>query len=231
LNIKYLNIVKILFLMSFLSPLSIEAQNKKKSKNPKAEAYTRSRTALEPMPIHLSAMGSFNFYGVKLGVDYPFKMTEMRGFKGTATGQRVMRELYISADAGLWHYDGVHENAFFLLEWTVRFINNRGFFAQISPIGVGANYILKPFSSKKAIQDTVPTIGKIYAAPSVSAGIGRDFAFQRNNKAIPMSIYLKGGVSTMLPFKTFGYIFPTAELSVAWRFRGINAFVRKVRRD
>ncbi len=226
-----MNITIILILTYFLYPLSIKAQNKKKSKNPKAEAYTRSRTALEPMPIHISAMGSPRFYGVKLGVDYPFKMTEMRGFKGTAMGQRVMRELYISADAGLWHYDGVHENASFSLEWTVRFINSSGFFAQVSPIGVGANYILKPFTPQKVIQDSVPTIGKIYATPSVSVGIGRDFAFQRGNKAIPMVIYMKGGVSSMYPFKTYGYLFPTAELSLAWRFRGINAFVRKVRKD
>jgi hypothetical protein len=231
LKIKHLNIVIILFLTCFFYPLSIAAQNKKKSKNPKAEAYTRSRTALEPMPIHLSAMGTFNFYGVKLGVDYPFKMTEIRGFKGTSMGQRVMRELYISADAGLWHYDGVHENVSFSLEWTMRFINSRGFFAQITPIGVGANYILKPFTPQKFIKDSVPTIGKFYGTPSVSVGIGRDFAFQRGNKAIPMVIYMKGGVSSILPFKTYGYLFPTAELSVAWRFRGINAFVRKVRKD
>ena len=220
-----------LLLFALFTPLSIKAQNKKKKKEDPKAAWTSSRTGLEPLPIHLSALGSAFFYGAKLGVDYPFRMTELRGFQGTATGQRVMREQYISADFGLWHYNGVHENLFFSTEWTMRFINGQGFFFQVSPVGVGINYLIKPFVPEKRIQDSVPAIGKLYYTPSVSIGVGRDFAFLRAHRGIPMTIFLKGGASAMYPFQKWGYIFPTAEAGLAMRFRGINAFVRKVRKD
>ena len=225
---RIINLVFLLIAFT-LPPLSIKAQRKKKD-DPRA-AYTSSRNALEPMPVHLSGMGSLKFYGVKIGVDYPFRMTEIRGFKGTATGQRVLREQYISADFGLWHYDGVHENAFFSTEWTLRFINGQGYFVQISPVGVGVNYTILPFFKVKSSPDSVPAIAKFYVTPSVSVGIGRDFAFRRANKGVPLTVFMKGGASAMFPYKKWGYIFPTAELGMAVRFRGFNAFVRKVRKD
>jgi hypothetical protein len=234
LKIKYLNKINIILLtlfIAFMPPLSIKAQNRKKKKEDPKAAWTRSRNALEPLPIKLSGIGSTYFYGVKLGVDYPFRMTELRGFKSTATGHRVMREQYLSADVGIWHFDGIHENVFFSTEWTIRFINGQGFFFQVTPIGLGANYLLKPFSPEINIKDSVPSIGKFFGTPSVSIGIGRDLAFRRAQKGVPLTIFLKGGVSAMYPFQKWGYIFPTAEAGLAMRFRGINAMVRKVRRD
>ena len=62
-------------------------------------------------------------------------------------------------------------------------------------------------------------------------GIGRDFAFRRANKSKPFVIYLKAGISTIYPFKTLGYMYPTVESGLAMRFSGINVFVKKVRRE
>jgi hypothetical protein len=210
-------------------PLSIHAQKKKKEN--KNDAFTRSRKTLEPLPFHFSGLGSLNFYGVKFGVDYPLKMVEMRGFMGSLQGQKVTYEQYLSADAGLWHYDGIHENTFFTTEWTLRVINNRGYFWQITPLGVGVNYVIKPFLTNKITQDSFPPHNKFYVTPSVSFGIGRDFAFNRANRAKPIVVYLKGGIAGMYPFKKWFYIFPTAELGLAYRFSSINVFVKKVRRD
>lgn len=220
-----------LLFIAFITPLSIKAQNKKKKKEDPKAAWSSSRNVLEPLPIHLSALGSQQFYGLKFGVDYPYRMTELRGFKGTAMGERVMREQYISADFGLWHYNGVHENLFFSVEWTMRFINSQGYFFQVTPLGAGVNYMLKPFVTEKPKQDSVPAIGKFYASPSLSIGIGRDFAFRRANKAMPLTVFLKGGASAIYPFKKWGYIFPTAELGLAVRFRNINAVIKKVKRN
>jgi hypothetical protein len=231
LKINYLNQIILLILIAFFTPLSIKAQNKRKKKEDPKAAWTSSRNALEPLPIKLSGIGSTYFYGVKLGVDYPFRMTELRGFKSTAMGHRVMREQYLSADVGIWHFKGIHENVFFSTEWTMRFINGQGFFFQVTPIGLGVNYLLKPFSTEISIKDSVPSVGKFYGTPSLSIGVGRDLAFRRAQKGIPMTLFLKGGVSAMYPFQKWGYIFPTAEAGLAMRFRRINALVRKVRRD
>lgn len=217
------------FLFLLISiPLSISAQNKKKRSQ--SDVYVRSRKLLEPLPFSFAATGSLNFYGVKLGVDYPLKMVEIRGFMGSLQGQRINFEQYLSTNIGLWHYDGIHENAYANLEWTLRYINNKGYFWQMTPIGIGGSYLLKSFTPAKTIADSVPNTQKFYITPSVSFGIGRDFAFNRH-RAKPLAIYLKGGVSAMYPFQKLAYIFPTAEMGMSFRFSGINVFVKKTRRD
>ena len=216
-------------LIIILIPLSIKAQNRRKTK--KDDGFTTSRKMLEPVPFHLSTLGSFKFYGLKFGIDFPFKMTEIRGFFNGTQGDRTMIERYVSADVGIWHYNGVHENVFFSTEFTLRFINNGGYFFQLSPLGAGINYILPSFVKNQVAKDSVPNTNKFYITPSVSIGVGRDFAFRRASRGKPMVIYLKGGVSSMFPFKTIGYIFPHAEAGLAVRFSGLNAFVKKERRN
>ena len=208
---------------------SIQAQNRRKSKQD--DGFTTSRKILEPIPFHLSSLGSLKFYGVKFGIDYPFKMTEIRGFLNGTQGERSMIERYVSADVGIWHYNGVHENVFFSTEFTLRFINSNGYYFQLSPLGVGVNYLMPSFVKNQITQDSVPTNNKVYITPSVSIGVGRDFSFRRAGRRKPLMIYLKGGVSSMFPFKKIGYLFPTAEAGLAVRFNGINVFVKKERRN
>ena len=212
-----------------LIPLSIQAQNKRKPK--KDDGYTTSRKILEPIPFHLSSLGSLKFYGLKFGIDYPFKMTEIRGFLNGTQGERTMIERYVSADVGIWHFNGIHENVFFSTEFTLRFINSSGYYFQLSPLGVGVNYLMPSFVKNHIIQDSVPANNKVYITPSVSMGVGRDFSFRRAGKRLPLMVYLKGGVCSMFPFKKIGYIFPTAEAGLAVRFNGINVFVKKERRN
>ena len=212
-----------------LIPLSIQAQNKRKPK--KDDGYTTSRKILEPIPFHLSSLGSIKFYGLKFGIDYPFKMTEIRGFLNGTQGERTMIERYVSADVGIWHFNGIHENVFFSTEFTLRFINSSGYYFQLSPLGVGVNYLMPSFVKNHIIKDSVPANNKVYITPSVSMGVGRDFSFRRAGKRLPLMVYLKGGVSSMFPFKKIGYIFPTAEAGLAVRFNGINVFVKKERRN
>ena len=218
----------ILFLLSLI-PLSIQAQNKRKPK--KDDGFTTSRKILEPIPFHLSSLGSIKFYGLKFGIDFPFKMTEIRGFLNGTQGDRTMIERYLSADVGIWHFDSVHENVFFSTEFTLRFINSNGYYFQFSPLGVGVNYLMPSFVKNQIIQDSVPANNKVYITPSVSMGIGRDFSYRRAGRRLPLMVYLKGGVSSMFPFKKIGYLFPTAEAGLAVRFNGINVFVKKERRN
>ena len=208
---------------------SIQAQNRRKPKQD--DGFTTSRKILEPIPFHLSTLGSLKFYGVKFGIDYPFKMTEIRGFLNGTQGERSMIERYLSADVGIWHFNGVHENVFFSTEFTLRFINSNGYYFQLSPLGVGVNYLMPSFVKNQITQDSVPTNNKVYITPSVSIGVGRDFSFRRAGRRKPLMIYLKGGVSSMFPFKKIGYLFPTAEAGLAVRFNGINVFVKKERRN
>jgi hypothetical protein len=114
-----------LILLLFLGPLSIFAQKSKKKNN---EAFTSRRSMLEPIPIHLSGVKGITINGFKIGIDFPIKMTEYRGFKGSLLGQRQMVEQYISADIGDLHVDKNFESLFFSVDWTIRYINGGGYF-------------------------------------------------------------------------------------------------------
>jgi hypothetical protein len=222
-----------LFIVFFCcwGPLSIFAQKKQKKNN---EAFTSRRSMLEPIPVHLSGVKGVTINGFKLGIDYPIKMTEYRGFKGSLLGQRQVIEQYISADVGDLHVDKNYENLFFSVEWTVRYINGNGYFFQITPISVAANYLIDPVYSlfKSVKTDTGFTTGKIYVTPSVSAGFGRDFAFRRGSRNAPITLLLRGNFSAMYPYKKNEfYFYPTVEASIAYRFSRFNTIVKKTRQN
>jgi hypothetical protein len=221
----------LLILLLFGIPLSIHAQKRKKKDN---EAYTSRRSMIEPIPIHLSGVKGVMLNGFKIGLDYPIKMTEYRGFKGSLLGQRQMIEQYISVDVGDLHVDNNYENIFFSVEWTTRYIGGDGYFFQITPISVAANYLIDPVYSlfKSVKKDTGFTTGKIYVTPSVSAGFGRDFAFRRGSRNAPITVLLRGNFSAMYPYKKNEfYFYPTVEASIAYRFSRINTIVKKTRRN
>jgi hypothetical protein len=221
----------LLIFLLFGIPLSIHAQKRKKKDN---EAFTSRRSMLEPIPIHLSGVKGVTLNGFKIGIDFPIKMTEYRGFKGSLLGQRQMIEHYISVDVGDLHVDNNYENLFFSVEWTARYIGGNGYFFQITPISVAANYLIDPVYSlfKSVKTDTGFTKGKIYVTPSVSAGFGRDFAFRRGSRNAPITVLLRGNFSATYPYKkTEFYFYPTVEASIAYRFSRFNTIVKKTRQN
>jgi hypothetical protein len=225
------HIIHFFFFLLLGIPLSMHAQKRKKKDS---EAYTNRRSMVEPIPIHLSGIKGVTLTGIKIGIDFPIKMTEYRGFKGSLLGQRQMIEHYISADLGGIHSDNNHENFFFSVEWTMRYINGGGYFFQLTPISVAANYLSNPlytiFKSTKI--DTGFTNGKFYVTPSVSVGFGRDFAFRRGSRNAPITALLRGNLSAIYPYKKNEfYFYPTVEASIAYRFNRINTVVKKTRRN
>jgi hypothetical protein len=216
----------ICFIISQLAPLSCEAQNNKKKKD---NPYIRSRTILERIPIHGSALTSLKFIGFRFGIDYPIRIYETRSFFEFRAG-RTIKERYLTADIGAWHYDGIHENTFFNLEFTMRRVSDIGFFLQITPLGVGVNYTIPPvfkvFDTKKYSVDSIP-LNRFFATPSISVGIGKDFGVKSRGWGFPLTALVKVGVSTMYPYKTYGYIIPSAEFSLAYRLKRFTTMVKK----
>jgi hypothetical protein len=211
-----MSIKKIIFLIVLIGgPLSIFAQKKQKE-NPYRRAYREA----EPIAFRLSGIGSLNnVYGGKFSIDFPMKIVEQRGLRGVFGG-RDFTETYITMDAGLFRKQAAFEDISLSLEWVYRRISDNGYFFQLSPIGVGEHRVLLPFGEKW------------YVAPSVSVGFGRDFAVKRRQwRGAPLILMGKIGITSLLPYKTFGYLIPTAELSLGYRFQGLSIAARQVRRD
>ena len=221
-----------LFLLTVITPLSIWAQ--KKGDNP----YRNSKLGEEAMSLHISGFAPLGYFGGKIGTDVPIKIIEKRGFKGFRAG-RDFREWYATGEIGWLHSPNNYENLTLTAELMYRRIEGiNGWFWQISPIGVGGNYVLPP-NFKDTISatssDTIrhPLLGrKWYVTPSVSIGFGRDFALSKGRRSgLPLVIYGKIGISSMFPYKKFGYLVPTAELGFGYRFSGLAIATRQVRRS
>ncbi len=214
-----------------ITPLSINAQ--KKQDNP----FRASKLGEEAMALHISGFAPLGYLGGKFGVDIPLKIIETRGFKGFRAGRDFI-EWYITAEAGLMHRKGDFENFSASAELTYRRLGGQnGWFWQITPIGIGANFVIPPFGTEIA----APSSGTIshpllekkwYVTPSLSVGLGRDFALSSGRRSgFPLVIYGKIGIGSLLPYKTFGYLVPTAELGIGYRFSGLAIATRQVRRS
>ena len=212
-------------------PLSINAQ--KKQDNP----FNSKKMGEEALALHISGFAPLGYVGGKLGVDIPLKIIEKRGFKGFRAGRNFI-EWYLTAEAGMMHRTNDFENFSASVELTYRRLSGvNGWFWQITPIGVGANYVIPPFGTEVA----APSSGiishpllekKWYVTPSLSLGMGRDFALSGGrHTGFPLVIYGKIGIGSMLPYKTFGYLVPTAELGIGYRFSGLAIATRQVRRS
>lgn len=223
--------VLILCFFCWAAPLSIWAQ--KKPLNP----HRTSKMGEEAMALHISGFAPLDFLGGKIGTDIPIKMIEKRGFKGFRAG-RDFREWYITAEAGWQHKANNYENLLISAELMYRRVEGmNGWFLQVSPIGVGGNYVLPP-NFKDTLRSQTDTtrhalLGrKWYVTPLVSVGFGRDFAIRNGRRSgLPLVIYGKIGVGAMLPYKKYGYLVPTAELGLAYRFSGLAIATREVRRS
>lgn len=213
------------------APLSIFAQKKKE--NP----FKTSKLGEEAMALHISGFAPLGYIGGKLGTDIPIKIIEKRGFKGFHAG-RDFREWYATAEMGWQHKAGSYENMSVSAELTYRRLEGmNGWFWQISPLGVGGNYVLPPNfkDTLRSASDTTrhPLLArKWYVTPLFSVGVGRDFALHKGRRSgLPLVIYAKIGVGTMLPYKTFGYLVPTAEFGLGYRFPSLAIATRQVRRS
>ncbi len=226
--------LKCLIVLSFFitaDPLSIKAQ--KKQDNP----FRASKMGEEALALHISGFAPLGYVGGKIGVDIPLKIIEKRGFKGFRAGRNFI-EWYITSEAGWQHRAGDYENFSTSSELTYRRVRGiNGWFWQVTPICLGANYVIPPFGTEIA----APSSGiishpllekKWYVTPSVSVGLGRDFALSKGRRSgLPLVIYGKMGISSMLPYKTFGYLVPTAELGIGYRFSGLAIATKQVRRS
>lgn len=215
----------------FSAPLSIFGQ--KKQENP----FRASKLGEEAIALRISGFVPLGYLGVKLGADIPLKIIEKRGFKGFLAGRNFI-EWYVTGDVDWMHKEGSFENFSLATELVYRRLEGQnGWFWQVSPIGVGGNYVLPPFGTEtpapsSGIVSHVLLNRKWYVTPSVSVGFGRDFALHKGRRSgLPLVIYSKLGVRSMLPYKTFGYLVPTAELGIGYRFSGLAIATRQVRRS
>lgn len=213
---------------------SLKAQQKQKRENP----WRKSKAGEEAIALKISGLAPLGYFGGRIGADIQIRSIEKRG-RNTLSADRQFREWYISTDATWLHRPTDFEAFGLSAEFTIRRVGGRnGWFWQITPLGFGGNYVLPAFD----FETNAPSSGgklphplldrEWYLTPSVSAGIGRDFAIRRRRITdFPMVMTFKIGMASLLPYQTFGYLVPSAELSIGYRFQRLTIRSRQIRRE
>lgn len=221
----------------FLIPLSMQAQQKRVPT--KKDIYNQKRRASEAVALHFSAGSNFNLYSAKIGAEIPLKIVEKR--EGNVGGERFFRETYITADAGWYRrYSGVSiELPNIDVSLMFRKVNGgSGIFWQYSPVGLGASYGLR---FAKDTMPSVPAQKRFYATPSVSFGLGRDFAFVKRRQ-IPLVLFAKADIGAFIPIQkaekpvlsntlSATYLNTQLTLGLSYRIVSWRVDIRRVRKS
>jgi hypothetical protein len=216
-----------------IPPLSISAQKK-------GNPYRTSVKGEEPLALRVGGFVYKNYWGAKIGVDYPLKIVETRQLRGLFGG-RTFKEWYASADLSWLHvanFDETRVNGFEMVtltaELTHRRMSDNGFFIQGS-VGIGGSYVLPSFFGDSTyFPPKFDADNDWFLTPSVGIALGRDFAVGgKYRKGIPIVVLLRGNFSYLLALPKFNrfYIAPSLELAFAYRFAAWQVASRHVRRS
>ena len=160
---------------------------------------------------HLSYFGNNLVHGgLKVGMEFPKRSFEQI----TRTGKtRTIRNSY-RADLGCYHHNNNHLGLFVNAGWQRTKIFSNRFFWTVSanPLGLYRSFLPKTYRvDEEGNVQRVFLPGRVYLAPSVSAGIGRV-----GKRHPERGWFVKGTVITLLPYNT--YLMPLLNVEFGYHF-------------
>jgi hypothetical protein len=165
-------------------------------------------------------LGSIIYPGLKLGVERPYKYTQIDKFRKNKI-KTLYKERYLSYSLGMYYHNNYHTNIFSQTEWLARRQKSKGFYYE-SSLGLGLSRTFvdgRTFSvSDDGEVEKIPMSGNWYALASLGGGIGYN-AYLTKQK--PYSVYLKFHFLFMFPYNAFITPRPTLGLGFNYNFSGI----------
>jgi hypothetical protein len=166
--------------------------------------------------IRASYMGSVVYPGFKVGIERPYKLTQVDKIKKKGT-KSLYKEHYFVYSFGMYHHPTFHDNFFLQAEWLMRRQRSKGMFYEFSPgLGLSRTFLDGPSfkidESGKATK--VPLAGNFYGFASLSSSIGYNFGMKSN---IPLKVFLKPSVLVMFPYNKLVYPRPTVEIGAVYK--------------
>jgi hypothetical protein len=174
----------------------------------------KTETVKMPCTVFASFIAHGAYTGFRLGIEMPLKETIFE--KGGVTQKTKAHATQLSL--GFYHHGGFHTNFFLTSEYVFRRTGAKGFISEIKPGLSLSRTFLGATAYKVAENGTVNQVGgagNFYFMPSLSFGLGKDFA--KTASELPLSIYTNFNAAGLLPYN--GLILPTPFFEIGARFQ------------
>lgn len=196
-----------LFMLLLAFPLGGLAQ----PPNPFASATPASE-------IRLSYVGTIVYPGLKVGLAIPIKQISL----SKQGGQKyLLKDRHLVVNLSGYHHPDFHDNLYLTVEWQMRRTKSSGWFTEFSP-GLGYSRTFLGGTTYRVADNGEVSIklaaGYGYVLATVGGGLGYDFSVK---EARPLTAFFRANVLVMLPYNSFVYARPTAELGLTYKLRAL----------
>jgi len=172
--------------------------------------------------------GSILYPGAGLGIEIPVYSVELTRKMDNSSLNLIIKDRFVSLNAGWYHHPGYHDNLYFTLDWIMRRTTGNGFFMEFIP-GLGYSRTFLGGTTYKVDNngnvEIIKSAGYSYAVAKIGAGLGYSFSAL---KGIPLSVYWDFNILTMFPYNSTIYFRPVMELGVICKLsRFIPVIIKK----
>ena len=122
--------------------------------------------------------GSVLYPGASLGVEFPVYSVDLMRHYDTPDSKVIVKERFVSVNAGWYHHNDFHDNLYFTARWIMRRTLKGGFFTEFTP-GLGYSRTFLGGTTYKVDENgnvgIVKYAGYNYAVLSAGGGSGIQF--------------------------------------------------------
>jgi hypothetical protein len=180
--------------------------------------------------LRIAYNSSLIYPGIRLGIEFPIYTVNLTNNSNSGGQKQIVKDRFISANAGWYHHESFHDNIYITIEWTMRRTNKNGFFTEFSS---GAGYS-RTFLGEITYRvenngevDVFKLAGYNYAMIVAGGGFGYDFT---SKKGISLSVFYKFDILTMYPYNSTIYFRPVMELGIIYKPANFIRVLTKTRR-
>jgi hypothetical protein len=167
--------------------------------------------------ISLALNGSLIYPGIRTGIELPVSTTDLIISRKSKDEKRIIRDRFITVNAGWYHHPYFHDNLYLTGEWRMRRTLKGGFFSEFSP-GIGYSRTFLGGTTYEVNDNGDVKIKKLagynYALVTVGGGLGFSFS---GKKGIPLSLYSRLNVLLMFPYNSTIYFRPAIEIGLIYK--------------
>lgn len=167
--------------------------------------------------LKISYNSSLIYPGALLGIEFPFKTTNVTKYIKQGKVKSFISEQVIAGNISWYHHPSFHDNVYLTAGWTTRRTKSKCFITEFSPeLGISRTFL--GATTYKVNNNGNVSIEKLagyyYAFISVGGGIGYDFS---ETKLKPLVVFYKFNFITMFPYNSTIYLRPAMEIGVIYK--------------
>jgi hypothetical protein len=179
--------------------------------------------------LSISYNSSLIYPGIRAGVEFPVYSVSLKKNINSVNSKLIIKNRFISLNAGWYHQKDFHDNLYFTAEWTMRRVKENAFFTEFSAgLGYSRTYLgatTYEVDNTGGV-DIIKSAGYKYAMIIAEGGLGYDFS---NKKEVPISIFCMFDMMGMFPYNSTLYFRPAMELGIIYKPVNFIPFLIKTR--